>query len=86
MRLIDKYNESLNRLENGDYTSVQRKKRDVLTLKSLIKRYRTYEALKKQCKAYQQAIARFNVDYSKYAYELQGYVLEEQSKLNKENK
>lgn len=83
MELIDKYNNALSRLESNEYNNVQRRKRDILTLKNLIKRY---ESLNKQSKAYQQAIARFNVDFPNCSYDLQGYVLEEQDKLKGEVK
>ena len=80
MELIDKYSKCLERLDKDEYANLQRRKRDVITIRNLIKRY---DATSKQSKAYQQAIARYNVDFPNYAYELQGYVLEEQSKLKK---
>ena len=83
MELIEKYDKAISRLDVNDYSNIQKRKRDVLTLKNLAKRY---NSLNKQYKAYQQAIARFNVDFPNCAYDLQGYVLEEQNKLNKEIK
>lgn len=81
MELVDKYSNALSRLESNEYSNIQRRKRDIVSLKNLIKRY---DSLNKQTKAYQQAIARFNVDYPNCAYDLQGYIFQEQDKLKKD--
>lgn len=80
MEILDKYISTIDTILEDGYSDNVKERRKLVVLKSYIKRLYKQSL---QAKAYQQAIAKFNAEHPQYGYDLQGYILDEQNKLNK---